>query len=107
MAMFVKRAPHCKMYTVMDAYHELLLENEIIRNSTTQIILDYFKQTLDDVQNVEATEGSVLKLYDDNQPIYSLGETILRGAGLVIATTGILVGLSMVLSGVKNRRITI
>lgn len=107
MAMFVKRAPHCKMYTVMNAYHELLQENEVIRNTTTQIILDYFKQTLDDVQNVETSEGSVLKLYDDNQPIYSLGETVLRGIGLVIATTGMLVGLSMVLSGVKNRRITI
>jgi hypothetical protein len=107
MAMFVKRAPHCKMYTAMDAYHELLVENELIRNSTTQTVLDYFKQTLDDVHNVEVPEGSVLKLYDENQPIYSVGETVLRGVGLVIATTGILVGLSMLLSGMKNRRLKI
>lgn len=96
MAMFIKKAPNAKMFFVPNSYHEILCENELIRNAALKAIFDYFNQKSDDVHLVQP--GYPMENYDPRTPIYTLTELIVRGVGVTLSIGGIIAGLAMIFS---------
>jgi len=94
MAMFLQKAPCCKMFFAPDAFHELLFENDAVRSASFKAINDFFAQVSDDVSLVHPS--SPLVNYQKDAPIYTVTETILRTSGVVIAGVGVVLGLSLV-----------
>jgi len=52
MAMFVKKAPAARLFSVPGSYHEILFENDMIRHASLKVALDFFLQPTDDVNQV-------------------------------------------------------
>lgn len=95
-AMFIKKAPHSKMFFVPGAYHEILFEKELIRNAALKAIFDFFNQKSDDVSLVQP--GYPMQYYDPVTPIYSLTELVIRGVGVTLSVGGFIAGLAMLFS---------
>ena len=95
---FVKKAPAAKLFTVPGTFHELLQEKEPTRDACRTVILNFFTQKSDNVSTVEPCYP--LESCDArNTPLFSYPELILRGAGLVLATVGVVAGCAMILGG--------
>ncbi len=101
MAMFVKKAPACKMFLAPGASHELLNENETIREAVLKVIGDFFSQKADDVSQVQPCFP--LEPYSATTPIYSWPEVLFRATGIVLAGVGILIGCVMIVRGDQKR----
>lgn len=93
MAMFVKKAPAARLFTVPGSYHEILFENDMIRQASLKVALDFFLQTTDDVNQVMPCFPLVP--YDPRTPLYSFPELILRGAGVAMGLVGLAAGIAM------------
>ncbi len=101
MAQFVKKAPASKMFCAPGAYHELLCENETVREAVLKVVGDFFSQRADDVADVQPCFPLVA--HDATSPIYSWPEILIRAGGIVLASVGIVVGCAMVVGGDKRR----
>lgn len=95
---FVKKAPAAKLFTVPESYHELLQEKEPVREACRKVICDFFTQKSDSVAQVQPCYPLV-DFDAASTPLYSVAELIGRGAGLVLATVGIVAGCAMILGG--------
>jgi lysophospholipase len=101
MAMFVQKAPNSRMFCVPEAYHELLMETEAVRSGVIKVVVDFFAQKTNAVDEVQPV--SPLVPHDPTKPIFSPLETALRLTGFVIGAGGFIVGLSMLLSSSGNK----
>eukprot|EP01031_Cornospumella_fuschlensis_P034311 gene34311-41526_t len=99
MAMFVKQAPHSKMFCAPGAYHEILNEKDSIRLAALKVIHDFFTQKQDDVSLVQACYP--LEEFDVRTPIYSITELVARGIGVALGVAGLVAGLAMMVSDRK------
>lgn len=102
MQMFVRQAPHCRLFTVPGSYHEILCETDSIRNASLKVISDFFLQKSDDVALVQPC--SPLLEYDIKTPVYSITELVLRGAGVTVSVLALAAGLAMMLAGGGNKK---
>jgi hypothetical protein len=82
-----------RVFVCPDTFHETLLERDEIRSAVLRATLLFFTQQKDDVMLVNPP--SPLELYDPEKPLFSLGEIIVRSAGIAAAGVGVVVGLSM------------
>lgn len=94
MAIFIKKAPVARMFVAPGAYHEILFEQETIREAALKVITDFFSQRSDDITLVPPCYP--LQLYDPVTPIYSAPELLFRGVGIAISALGIVAGLAMI-----------
>lgn len=97
MAMFAAAAPSCKLMKIPDSYHEILFENDAIRHTAMKVILDYYNQVTDDVSHVTAIDPLVE--CDIALPIYTKYENFTRVAGVLMAITGVVLGVSLIVNG--------
>lgn len=95
-SIFAQRAPACKVLFAPSSFHEVWAEKDSIRGSTLKAISDFFTQKQDDVMLVEPS--TPLILYDHNAPTYSIAEATIRSTGILIATLGVLTGITMIFS---------
>ena len=65
-----------------------------------KIVYDFFTQKSDDVGLVEPCYP--IEPYDPTTPIYSVPELVVRGVGVALSITGVLVGLAMVFGDRKK-----
>jgi hypothetical protein len=89
----------CKMFFCPGACHELMFETETIRNAAMTMILDFFTQPTDDVNQVEAAYPFVLQ--NKHESMYSWLEFSLRAGGVVVASAGMVAGLALMIGGSK------
>lgn len=68
--MFVKKASSARLFSVKNAYHELLFERKEVREAALQSITDFFNQRSDDVYQVK--NYGDFEVYDPRMPIYSV-----------------------------------
>lgn len=102
MVAFIKKAPSARLFTIPNSYHELLQENDIIRNSCKKIIIDFFNQRSDNINQIQPCYP--IEEYNISNAIYSYPELLLRGTGLVIASIGFIVGVAMILGDKRRGR---
>lgn len=95
MAAFVRKAPAAKMFHVPGAFHEILQEQEPIRDAARKVISDFFNQKSDSVALVQPCYPLVN--YDPKTAMYALPELVVRGTGLLLAAVGIVAGFAMIL----------
>lgn len=98
--MFIKKAPHAKMFFVPNAYHEILFEKQETRDAAWKVIFDFFGQKSDDVSLVQPCFP--LQYYDPVTPIYTLPEIIVRGIGITLSLVGVVAGVAMILGDRKK-----
>jgi hypothetical protein len=94
MAIFINKAPAAKMFRVPNAYHEILYENDTIREAALKVVYDFFTQKSDNVQGVEPCYP--IENYNPVTPIYTVTELLIRGSGVVLSVAGIVTGLAMI-----------
>jgi len=102
MNMFMKTVRCCRMFRMPGAYHEVLLETKIRRNAAITVILRFFNQPSDDVRAVMPCEP--LQLCDENEPVFSYREIVIRTVGVVVGAVGIAVGLALFVSAGRRIR---
>ncbi len=102
MAIFVKKAPACRMFMAPGACHELLNETDSVREATLKVVCDFFTQKSDDVSLVQPCYP--LAPHDPTAPIYSWTEIVLRGTGILLATVGVIAGVAMIVGGERRRK---
>lgn len=102
--MFARKAPACRVFIMPKSYHELLGENDLIRHATISVICDYLTQKSDDVS--QAVVCSDFIPCDNATPLYSLAETVIKSVGILVASVGAVLGLTMIFGDFRfqNRR---
>jgi lysophospholipase len=100
LTMFAQQAPACKIFVCEEGYHELLLDVDCVANASLKIIVEYFSQIQDDVNILQPTLPFIN--YDKSKPIYSIAETVIRASGMLLASVGIIAGVSMIFSGKRR-----
>jgi hypothetical protein len=87
----------CKMFFCPGAYHEILHESETVRNAAMKMIVDFFTQPTDDVNQVEPAYPFVLQ--NKQESMYSWLEFSVRAGGIVVASAGMIAGLALLVGG--------
>jgi alpha-beta hydrolase superfamily lysophospholipase len=98
---FAQHVPNSKVLFAPSSYHEVWAEKDTIRGATLKAICDFFSQKSDDVLLVEPS--TPLIVYDHTQPTYSVWEATFRSSGILLATLGVVIGLSMVIGDTKKK----
>jgi hypothetical protein len=80
---------------------KVLLETPDKRNACVRVILNFFEQENDDVNEVKPIPP--LENHVDKQ-IFSFPELVFRATGLSIAAVGFILGVSLMLGGRSKRR---
>lgn len=103
LALFAQHAPAARLVFLPGAYHEILFETTHRRAAAEKMVMEFFTQDSDNVQVVACHSPFVE--FDQSEPsmsLLSMAEIVVRSLGGVVATVGILVGLSMV-SGIGTK----
>ena len=89
-----------RIFSVPDSYHELFLEKKIYRDSITSVIIDFFSQNEDTVSSVKPIgplfEGEITS-------VLTLPQAVFRATGAIMAVSLGVIGLSMIISGRRNK----
>jgi len=97
---FARKSPTCKVFMVPNALHELLHETSNISGAVMKTTIDYLTQKTDDV--TQAVACSPLLPCDNSTPLYSLTETITRSCGVLLASVGVVLGLTMIFGDFRS-----
>jgi len=93
-SIFALRANNCKVFFAPNSYHELWAENDEIRGATLKTISNFLTQESDNVNDVEPIEPLIN--FDPTRPMYSLAEAVIRSTGVLLATVGVIIGITMI-----------
>lgn len=97
MTIFAKTARSCRVFHMPGAYHEIFLETKIRRNAALAVTLRFFTQKTDDVTAVEPIEP--LQICDDDAPMFTFSELVIRSIGGVVGVFGLALGLALLVGG--------
>lgn len=100
-SIYAQRTANCRVFFAPSACHEVWAEQDHTRGATLKAISDYFTQNSDDVSIVEPS--TPLVFYDHNAPTYSVAEATFRSTGILVATLGVIIGISMVVGESKKK----
>ncbi len=101
LAMFIRAGPCAKMFRFPGAFHEIFHESETLRQAATTVLLQFFNQRSDSVQEVVGAHP--MEEYDPREGIYSWSELVLRGAGIALSVVGMVAGVALLLSDRRRR----
>jgi len=100
---FAASAYSTKLFDVPGAKHEVLLEAKATRAVVYETIVEYFKQDSDSITGI--IERKPLKLRDPKASLHiTWKDMLLRSTGALVATVGILTGVTIMVMGRGRRR---
>lgn len=90
---FVQKAAFARMFILPKSLHEIIFETVERRTACVDTILEFFGQYSDDVSLVSCKQPFLE--YDPSKSDFSLVQALVRGSGMLVASVGMLLGLSM------------